>query len=223
MLLLQAPNGAGMTDLGTLGGAKASWARGINASGQVVGDSFTFPNDYHGYHAFITGPNGAGMTDLGTLGGDRSNASGINASGQVVGDSYITPAGAFHAFITGPNGAGMTDLGTLGGISGYFSSASGINDSAQVVGWSETSGSPEHAFITGPNGVGMTDLNSLVSLPSGIVLTEATAINNMGQVVVLGVPEPAAYVLMIVGLGLVGFVANRRKQAGETERWRSLA
>ena len=128
-------------------------------------------------HAFITGPNGVGMTDLGTLGGGYSSAYGINDAGQVVGGSD-TAAGADHAFITGPNGVGMTDLGTLGGGDSY---ASGINDAGQVVGASDTAAGDRHAFITGPNGVGMTDLNSLVSLPGGAVLTEATGINNLGR------------------------------------------
>jgi hypothetical protein len=67
-----------------------------------------------------------------------------------------------------------------------------------------------HAFITGPNGVGMTDLNLLVSLP-GVTFTDATAINNHGQVAVLGVPEPETYALLLAGLGLISFMARRRK------------
>jgi ABC-type molybdenum transport system ATPase subunit/photorepair protein PhrA len=46
----------------------------------------------------------------------------------------------------------------------------------------------QHFFITGPNGVGMTDLNSLINLPGGAVLTDVIAINNMGQILVLGIP-----------------------------------
>jgi hypothetical protein len=73
-----------------------------------------------------------------------------------------------------------------------------------------------HAFITGPNGVGMTDLNSLVSLPEGATLYEATGINNHGQVAANGVspiPEPETYAMLLAGLGLLGFMARRPKTA----------
>ena len=112
------------------------------------------------------------MTNLGNVG----YATGINDMGQVVGFSF-TAAGTW-AVITGPNGVGMTDLGTLGGGNSY---ASDINDAGQVVGWSQTAAGDQHAFITGPNGVGMTDLNSLVSLPGGDFLTEATGSITMGR------------------------------------------
>jgi probable HAF family extracellular repeat protein len=107
----------------------------------------------------------------------------------------------------------MTDLGTLDGDGGG-SLAFGINASGQVVGWSFTATNDVHrAFITGPNGEGMTDLNSLVDLPAGVFLTEAVAINNMGQVIAQAVPEPESYALMLAGLALMGAVV-RRKQRG---------
>ena len=58
------PNGAGMRDLGTLGGESVAYA--INNTGQVVGYSHLQRGEWH---AFITGRNGEGMRDLGTLGG----------------------------------------------------------------------------------------------------------------------------------------------------------
>ena len=110
-----------------------------------------------------------------------------------------------HAFITGADGNGMRDLGTFGGDHNY---AYSINEAGQVVGWSSG-----HAFITGPDGEGMIDLNSLVDLPDGVFLHDAVGINNAGQVIALGglIPEPEIYAMLLTGLGLIGFMARRKK------------
>ena len=56
----------------------------------------------------------------------------------------------------------------------------------------------------------MLDLNSLVDLPDGVVLTEAMDINNVGQVIAIGiVPEPESYAMFLAGLGLIGLIARR--------------
>lgn len=77
------------------------------------------------------------------------------------------------------------------------------------------------AFITGPNGEGMMDLNSLVDLPQGVILTKAMDINNNGQIIAV-VPEPQTYGLLLVGLGLVWFVAGRKKAENVENRGRTL-
>ena len=62
----------------------------------------------------------------------------------------------------------------------------------------------------------MMDLNSLVDVPAGVILTQATGINNSGQVIAIGtIPEPEIYALFLAGLALVGFIARRKKMGGE--------
>jgi probable HAF family extracellular repeat protein len=211
-------DGAGVTDLGTLGGSFSS-ALGVNNSGQVVGYSAASDGNNH---AFITGVNGVGLIDLG---GRNSVAYDINNAGQVVGSSTDSGAGG-HAFITGANGVGKTDLGTLNGDSSgsAYSVALGINNYGLVVGYASSPYSGQrHAFITGANGVGMTDLNSLVTIGNGDYLTQATGINDFGQITVISnqghsflfssvaaVPEPETYSLMLIGLCFISFSARRK-------------
>jgi probable HAF family extracellular repeat protein len=158
------PNGNGMTDIGTPG----TQAFGINNAGQVVGEENGL--------AFATGPNGQGISSLGNLGGP-SFAYDINEAGQVVGRSWLA-GGSFvfsAAFIKRP-GESMT---ALPGLGGYYRTARAINDSGQVVGYSQiTSLTAFHAFMTGSNGQGIFDLGTLNGVDS-----YATAINQSGQVV----------------------------------------
>ena len=94
--------------------------------------------------------------------------------------------------------------------------AFGINDAGQVVGESETDNGQLHAFITGPDGAGMTDLASVVNPPTGFTyFSNATAINNHGQLAAVGavVPEPEMYAMLLSGLGLIGFLARGRATA----------
>ncbi|GAA1971465.1 hypothetical protein GCM10009776_37950 [Microbacterium deminutum] len=119
------------------------------------------------------------MRDLGTLGGLNSYGVDINVWGQVTGTSDTSNEAA-HAFRWTSSG-GMQDLGTLdiGGSSG-----TAINELGQVIGVSlfpdPDTGQDvprQHAFRWTAAG-GMQDLGTL-----GGGSTEATAINNRGQVV----------------------------------------
>ena len=125
-------------------------------------------------------------TIMGSLGGGFTDATAINASGQVTGYSdtakeiqvscppaqYGQPKKCFepiqHAFLFS-NGT-MTDLGTLGGTD---SEGLAINDSGEVVGWSQTKAGTSDAFLW--NGTRMTVLAPLSAFyPFGI--------NDSGQI-----------------------------------------
>ena len=218
-------NGMGMTDLGVLDSSLGNEPSDINTFGQVVGFS-VYRNSFDIHttvmRAFITEPNGVGMIDMGTLGGNQSSANGINDSGQVVGWAG-TANNETHAFITGSDGVGMTDLGTLGG---NYSQAYAINDFGEVVGMSTTADGDVHAFIFS-HGV-MTDLSLLAPVvATGWSSLNVFDINNNGQIVgygrdsphsgphpflLLPIPEPETYTMLLAGLGLLGIVVRRRKQ-----------
>jgi probable HAF family extracellular repeat protein len=170
-------------DLGTLG-SKYSVGYDINASGQVVGDSFI--SDTGIRHAFrYDGTPGFGgvMRDLGTLGPRDSFAYGINSAGQVTGafeaNDLLFHAHAFVYSGTPGSGGAMLDLGTLPGGTGSIGRS--INSAGHIVG--EATGFPAfafHAFLyKGTPGAGgtMVDLGTLGGSNSA-----AEDINDAGQI-----------------------------------------
>jgi hypothetical protein len=62
----------------------------------------------------------------------------------------------------------------------------------------------------------MTDLGSF---SHGVIFTGAVGINNLGQVIAVTptIPEPASYVLMLAGLGMIGFMARRKPSRNRIE------
>src|SRR5205823_13857175 len=89
--------GAGMSDLGTLGGP-FSGALQVNAKGQIVGYGGTAAGEQH---AFTTDPDDGHLVDLGTLGGSFSTAVDVNACGRVAGLAVIA-GGSMHAVLFSP-------------------------------------------------------------------------------------------------------------------------
>ena len=166
---------AGVRNLGVLPGGNYSSACDINDSDEVAGTSAGAAGD----HAVLWTKTGD-MRDLGTLAGDTSSeASAINNNGDVVG--YSKGPRGMRAFLW-TQATGMQDLGVLPG--GDSSRALGINDMGAVVG-SSTSSSGDRAFIWTKQ-AGMRDLNSAASVTLGVVFVEAHAINNRGEILVMG-------------------------------------
>jgi len=124
------------------------------------------------------------VTDLGVLSGDSSSIGDwINNSGQIVGCSDPTAQNfpcaentpGEHAFLWTKK-KGLLDLGTLPG--GSFSQPYAINDSDEVVGYSDTTESSSHGFRWFPK-TGMHDLGTL----AGGTFSVAAALNSKGEVV----------------------------------------
>jgi probable HAF family extracellular repeat protein len=164
-------------------------ATAINASGTVVGKAKSPDPAAPGARAFVS--YGDTLTDVGTLSSPtygRSAAAAINASGTVVGTSMAAEPRQdngdsvhdSHAFLD--RDGRMHDLGNLGGRN---SQAVDVNDRGQVAGNSEIGGDsgpdppPQRAFLSdGVAGHPLADLGTL-----GGVFSQATALNNLGQVV----------------------------------------
>lgn len=128
----------------------------INNNSQVLGSCYDTSSNLHG----MVWQNGS-ATDLGTIG----VVSAINNLGQVVGYQQ-TSTGANHGFLL--SSGKMTDLGA-----NVYPAA--ISDSGVVVGG---------PFIYS-NGT-LQNLNTLIPPGSGFTLSDATGINNNGQIVVNG-------------------------------------
>jgi hypothetical protein len=145
------------------------------------------------------------LTDLGLLPdaqqasngtGPNSYAFGLNRVRGVVGQSdtgypsATPPAGGFaaHGFLW--HSGVMTDLGAIAG-NDYSSSAESVNDSQEIVGWTNTLSSAtgqvlRRAFVW----VGGTMYNLTFDLVGGptVLLSEATAIDCQGNISAIGTP-----------------------------------
>lgn len=131
------------TDLGTISGGTTSGARGINASGQVVGYSYTGSGGPA--RAFLYS-NGV-MSELNNIGTNFSDAYDINDNGDIVGRFYIN--GGYRPFLYSSSNGTMRNLGTLGysGSGGTGGIARSINASGQVTGDGNTADITPHAFL----------------------------------------------------------------------------
>lgn len=156
-----------MRDIGTLGGDFSDGAS-INDHGQIAGTSTTIPNvgqfDIRGF-LYTAGS----FQNLGVLdGGPDSEGTAVNDNGVVAGNAYLPSPSPVEAFIY--IGGQIQNLLVGGG-----SSATGINDQNEVVGFSDN--------LVGPIGFLWKNSKTL-QLPSlGSGNSVAKAINKAGHIV----------------------------------------
>lgn len=155
-------NGTTGTKLDPLIGYSISSAQAINGAGQIVGTSQSPGSS-------------ATLWDTITidLGGTNSAGMSVNDSGTVVGNKTVTTPGSTTYHATLWSGTVMTLLGEFGGA--LYSSASDINATGQVVGFSNVASKGTRATLW-ESGVPI-DLGTL-----GGTESVANAINNLGQI-----------------------------------------
>jgi probable HAF family extracellular repeat protein len=125
-----------------------SGAYAVNNSGQAVG--VTSDLTANSSSGFLSTP-GRGTVLIPGLGA----AFGINNLGQVVGASQVQGASTWHAFLSN-NGQAAVDLNTLIPDSSRWTltSATGINDKGQIVGYGVDASGNSHAVLLTPDGTG---------------------------------------------------------------------
>jgi len=157
----------GMQDLGALTPTDTATAFGINATGQIVGNS----GQGQTTTAFVYTAGGTGgpasnppMQPLGNLGGASNQANAINATGQIVGFSELGVDHSTDASIW-DNSTTPEDLNHLiPAHSGWaLDQGESINDSGQIVGSGPSPGGANHGFLLTP--VGLLAPGAVVSAP----------------------------------------------------------
>jgi probable HAF family extracellular repeat protein len=174
-----------MTDIGTLGG-HCTTPYSLNNRGGVVGQSNVAEDATS--HPFLWEP-GKKMKDLGTLGGTYGFATWLNDAGTVVGDATNEGDQALLGFFW--EKGTIANLGALPGNT--CSAADAINSAGQIVGGSGGYNAQNFPACTDPvehavlwdNGK-ILDLNAFVPASSDLTLTEATFVNDRGEISGIG-------------------------------------
>lgn len=159
------------------------------------------------------------VTDIGTINGRSSIGFGVNHAGDVAGFSYFTgtvgslnglPSEVFLPHGVLYNGGVLHDLGAIEGNPdcsplGCQSEAFGVNDSHWVVGWTDNGhlGTLPVLWLPAAVAGGKAGINVLPAL-SPFHGSQATAINNAGQIVGFSIPGGAGFRAILWQLGAGG-------------------
>lgn len=143
----------------------------------------------------------------------------INNAGVVTGSARFAGSTRTSAFLY--ESGVVRSIGSLGG---NWSSGASLNERGEVVGASTLADGSIHNAFFYSHATGMLNLNDLIDAGSGWVLSDATSINEAGQIVGSGlyngvqrayllspVPEPASLALACVGAWMAWTRARRAK------------
>jgi probable HAF family extracellular repeat protein len=171
-------------------GGDSGQANGINNKGAIVGQLDSDGLNTTTVNSAALWEKGADgqykLTNLGTFGAEQAIARDINDAGQIIG---WTAAGTGATATSSPfllQDGQKINLGSLGGATGQ---TAGINQFGQVVGFSQNGNLQNRAFVW--NNGAIKDLNNLtLTNPtfggSKVILTNATGINNFGDISAYG-------------------------------------
>ena len=187
------------------------WGVSINQPGQVVAAS---------NNAMFAD---AGSSTLVSLGFESLPGGASSKGVDAINDNALAVGwvGALHyAFVYDiKTHTKVADIGNIGSPI-VADDGMDINNAGIVVGRDSSSGNAQ-AFIWGLNGAVKQNLNDLVSLPTGVYLTSARGINDLGQIVANAsdgkayllspVPEPSTGLLMVAGVVGIGIACQKRK------------
>ncbi len=193
-------------------GALTTIAFGVSDNGKIVG----LAGDFNAQQGFVYSAGQYTAIDAAPYPLNSTEAFSINDAGVIVG-SYgpSSPGTAINSF-SYSNGV-FTPIVMPGE---QVTSVDDINDAGLIVG-----GASNDGFVTGPGFVDKNGAFTAVSAP-GAVSTTIDAINDRGQLagvftdangatqifVATPVPEPAAWAVMLVGLGGLGASMRMRRR-----------
>lgn len=176
-------------DLGVLPGLDASFADGLNASQQVVGQSFTA--DFSTVRGFVWSSSG-GMQNLNEMldssgaGYTVIGARGINDRGQIAGIA-VTPNGETHPVLLTPVAAALNVTSQFSFSAGGFRYNRANGHFLQTVTLTNQSG----ATVTGPLSLALDSLSSNASLANASGRTSAASPAGSPYITVSSADVPA--------------------------------